>query len=743
MSTAGSDTTWRALALKLQQDAPLKKKAEKRARSDALDAIIERLKEAAVEPHEADKAVTLRALLTEAQLPFFDQLIAEAKKRHTAAAEEPKAEVARVWNPKEIFTPEEVAEIEDEAEAQLAATKSEEAPDDSPEEEETMAKPIREARAPQQEEQYEDEVEEGGEEQFEEYEEEPAPRQRRAAQVPRMQPIVVQVPQQRVAPARRGHSRVSSPNRPLLARTEKLRVYKRSTDGRRAYLADYATDEIGGMSMKRFLKEFVDPEYGDPSGRTQYEVCEVDPRTDEDRGPTSSVIIESMPQQTNDEFDRVRNAAALLQELRETTQPEVPEDGMLTAMKQKAAQEGNFNSMMMLMMMERLMQPRGGNSEEILLKILDRLDKRDGGGSPPRDSFGPPTTFGPGPGFGAMPPWMPPPPPPPREHGALDKVVEVAIAKLAEPPRSIADQLKDFTALQQLTGGGNAIDGLRAEIRQLAQAQAAPKSGLEDAVASFEKMKTIVTTLAPELGAGGGIGNVLKNLVTPELGKALGGVLAEGIQQETAKKKEAQGNAPPPPGTQTVTAQQVAQPAQPPPVPEGVKAAINGLKVAQTREVQVQRTVDVLQAMFLSQDPRYLTMLEPALAALQKEDPNPGRRVISLLLQGTRPELFTAEFVDAVITALIKRADAQVPAAFAATAGQWVLDFNGNVVPLSRTMAAEVKEEPKPEPKAEAQPEPKAEPAVEVVTFKAPDKAPEPAQALPVEEPPVAPRAAV
>lgn len=540
-------------------------------------------------------------------------------------------------------------------------------------------------------------------------EEEAPPRKRKKG--PPQQRIVVQLPPQRRAPVARAEPR-SAGVRGILPRTEKIRLYKRDELGKRQHIEDYSTEEIGNVPFETFIRNYVDPNFRNDTGVTEYIGYELDARTGREKMPPSVVTIESDVQEEQpDAFGQVRKAMGLITDLQQVAAPTTPPNNeMLRRAQSNAAEKGDLNSMMMLMMMERLMG--GGSSQgaqgELLLKVLDRLDKmeRRNAGPPMGGDFGGRNSeFGPPPGFGFPPPpmYMPPPPPmpPPQPVGysSLEKVVELAVAQMVKPPKSISEQVQDVVALRQLTGSGDEVSQLKQQLAML-QAQVAgggtkAASGIEDSLANFEKFTTIVKSVAPQVTGGDeGAGGFLKGLFTSEVGKVLGDVLAKAATTQAQAQQPAQ-----PQPTQQQAAPQQSQ--QQPQIPPAVLEAVKVFGVAQTTEVQVQRFVDVLFAMYASGNERYRRILTPALEGLNKAEESvdalslPRRTAMSLVME-MRPQLATPEFVDKAIAALAMRAGVEkLPDTLLRTNGKWTVDYAGNVLLLETVGAKAVEEESK------------------------------------------------
>lgn len=569
-----------------------------------------------------------------------------------------------------------------------------------------------EPEMPKQDDVQDEDVDEADEVLDEEDVDEVPPSRRRAPAAARVQPIMVAMPAQR-----QRRVPVAAPRPKVLPRSEKVRVYKRD-GGKRVYVNDYLTDDIGTQPLQVFLKEYVDPEMGDASGRTEYEVVEVDTQG-RDKGMASRVIIESAPSHTaNDPLEQLRSAAQLVQELKEGERENLHEQQELLTEAKKKALSGeavNMNQLMMLMMMEKMMGG-GQGKDDTLLKAAELLRQRGPNFQAPLSGFSGDTFNGPPP-FQQPPPWamMPPPPPPVPQSHATDKLIDLAIARLAQPPpepKGLADTLKELAVLREFMGGGatSEVTSLRAELAALRQKLDTPKEvgGIENALASFERLSTVVQSLAPKLNMGGLTG-ALQNILTPRLGEALGNMLASGIDpKQPAQPPQGQAQAALPAQTQptppSTPAPQPAAPTQqlneqPPAI---VIDAVKALQIAQTHEVQVQRTVDLLQALYNSGVKRFVDTLEPALKELMQARFDAPRRVVYFIVADVRKELATPLFTDAVLAALITRAGADVPEDFARNAGKWTFTRDGHtVIPSVEAVPAQAVPEVTPTANAE------------------------------------------
>lgn len=576
-----------------------------------------------------------------------------------------------------------------------------------------------------------------------EYEEEEAPAPRRPPRPPQQPRIVVQMPKAPPSQRIRGSTREErSSFRSKIPKTQVIAIYKRDEDGRRVHVNDYTSDEIGEMHMSAFIEEFVDPKHGnepDENGwaTTTYIVQERDVNTGNLKGPSAPITIrvnvgnEEQQGRANPLIQSLQTVREAKQVLQEFERPD-PRADMFRDAARTAGEKGDFSQMMMLAMMERLFSSRGGESstDKVLMAVLDELRANRGlppmgGGPPSMPPMPPPMMYPP------MPPMPPPQAPPPS---AIDKLMELSLAKLASPGPSLGDQMKDMMTFQQLIGASKnndaAIVGAINELKRSIESERGSKAGsLEDTVTAFEKVKTLVTTLAPEVG-GGGVGGFIKGLLTPDVAKAIAGVVGQG---QAAAGAPAAG-APPAngmtgvpgsgvPGAPPAVAAPAPAPAAPAPrdptkppnpMPPGITDALKGFRIAQTRPTQVERFIDLIMSMYMSQDPFFVSLLQPALDNLNQADKGveflkvPRLTGMKLLIDA-RPELATPEFVDAVLGAMATRAGASIPATLTATTGQWTLDYTGNVIMLEALGAKKVNETPAPTQPAQTETPPPPE----------------------------------
>lgn len=503
-----------------------------------------------------------------------------------------------------------------------------------------------------------------GEEEVEASEEdlqEEQPRRRRtpaSAQLPN-QPQVVFVQQPTTTPRQRGNYERAAPRsrqtpaQRVLPRNERVRVFKRGPGGKRLYVNDYTMDEIGNQSLHRFVKEYVDPDFGDPSGVTTYEVCEVD-ANDREKGVPYPITIESTPAQPPDEtITQARGALDLIRELRGMDEEKnAKSKETIDEAKKRAASTGDMSQLMMLMMMERMMGGSSSNGGGDVVKLLEQLLVKKPELHALSGSVPMPIT---------LPPPPAPPPPPENQLGPIVKtLLEAQLAPKAEVPKpTLTDQLKELAMLKELFGPRESpeVAALKTEVALLRDklSQPAQVGGIEGALANFEKLTGVVKTLAPQVNMGGLTG-ALQSILTPELGKALGGVIAQGIGgAQTAAQQQAKPSAQAQTQAQTQTQAQAQAQKNPP----EVERALAALKVAQTEGAQVDRMVELVTALY--EATQYRAQLEPALQALLASNTGPARALALEILQRARPEIANQPLADKVVAAIISKAGGTPP----------------------------------------------------------------------------------
>lgn len=434
----------------------------------------------------------------------------------------------------------------------------------------------------------------------------------------------------------------------LLPKNEKIRIFKRGLGGKKTYVQDYTVDEIGGGSLHKFLKEYVTPAFGDASGVTVYEVYEVGP-DDKERGQPSSITIEDEPMDAgNDPISHARSALSFIEEVREMEENRHGTSrDVLDEMKRKAANGGDMNNMMMLMMMERLMGGGSSNPEALALKLVERLQGAGGGVPLQPLPLGPPPT------------------------SSLDKMMEVLLAsalKPPPPPKTLMEQMTEMKLMREIFAPPPTSAVPPELIQLLARMNEKldkPRGGIEEALGTFDKLTGVVKQLAPQVNMGG-ITGALQSILTPELGKAVGGMLAGGIAKaqesvQSAAKGAPSTTAPRLPANATPVAPVTANPnPEPPPVPEAIQAAAKKLHEEKDETKARIALTDLLQAMYA--EPTIKPRLDEVLGAVLTGDYKPAKAALKdIVLSAQRPDLDNEMFIDRTIALLVTNAGGTPP----------------------------------------------------------------------------------
>lgn len=491
-----------------------------------------------------------------------------------------------------------------------------------------------------------DETLEDEEAPLDEVDTQPPSRRARPQRIQQPQVVYVQPP----PPPRAKTQRPQSPPRNSFFPSQDMvcRIYKRAAGGRRSLIGEYTKDDIGGMSLPAFVKEYIDPENNEPTGRTTYECIQVDSRSQE-VGRAYPVTIESAPQEQGP-LGQVREVFDLFQEMRAGEEEKAQQNNeLLGEMKKKAMSNNDFGPMMMLFMMERMMAPPK-RDEETMFRVLEKMGiGKDAHSSVPMAAMPMPMS---------MP--MPLPPPVPAPSSALDKLMEASIAAMLKPAPSFFEQLREMQAMQQLMHPPQPAlnPELTALLRLLAERQAQPKEvgAIDGMMLQFEKLNTMVKTLAPQMNMGGWAAPIQGILGNPEVQKALANVVG-GIGGPPVKGTQPQlvAQQPQQPAPIPLTVQQ--QPQNPKPTPEMLDAA-KKLAIAQTLEFRVAALQELLTAMYMS--PTYQPVIEPVLKeAMEKGNVLPAQQFIHMLLTEVNPSLATMELVNATLRSMAMQAGEQ------------------------------------------------------------------------------------
>lgn len=409
------------------------------------------------------------------------------------------------------------------------------------------------------------------------------------------------------------------------ATANRVRVYKRDRTGKRVYLEDFSLDDIGKQPMPKFLKEFVDPQFKDPSGITQYEVFKVG-ADEQDIGPGYEFRIESEPVGSPDDpMSKAREALDMVQQMSErmSNHGKKETDDMLSRVAEKRAESGSMSDMMALMMMREMAGGKRGGEEETLMRVLDKLRPNAPAAS--------------------MPPMMTPPAAVPSE---LAPVVAELIKTVTAPreqvkPPSLTEELQKLALLKDMfqpksDGTAEMLKALLDEIR----ASRTQPTGVAAIANSFKETMELVKTLAPAVNMGTS-GGWLKDVITPAVAQtfaaAFGNVASKIMSNAPGVNVQPQAsnaNAPPPPGP-----------------PAAAQPHIAALKVARTEPEQIAATTLVLQAYY--SDPAWQPQLEPVAQKLLAGDYEPTRRVIGDMLMAFRKDIASREMAEKIVQAIV------------------------------------------------------------------------------------------
>ncbi|TAL42402.1 MAG: hypothetical protein EPN91_08465 [Salinibacterium sp.] len=481
------------------------------------------------------------------------------------------------------------------------------------------------------------------EDEVDEQEEQPPSKRPRARQPP---PQVIVVPQ---APRQKAPRNLNAaPRNRFIKNSDMVRISKRIAGGKRSHIGDYTSEDIGpGISLQQFIKEYIDEENREP-GRTVYEVVPLNGNGDEIGRPQQYIIENQSFAETNpnDPVGQARSVLDLFADLKEQENEKQSQNSeMLKEAQKKAIAGGDMQGLFMFMMMNQMMdRPRGGIDEAaIIAKVLDRL-------GPQQQPM-------------MMPPPLPPvqmvPPAPAPLAGAMEQLVQASIASMLKPdapPPSPIQQLKDMmelqTLMQKMSGSGT---DMATVVKLLLEKQTPVKppevAGVDNMMLTFEKLTTMVKALAPQINQGGWAGPIQGIFSQPEVQKAIANILGGVTGQPGAVAPQLPPGAP---GAQTVNGQAAnangqvqPQPQQPQPQPTPqMRDAANAFRIAQTKEVRVERLMQLIQVMYLA---GYQPVIEPVLTAARDGNIVPAQRFLATLIADIDPSKVTVDLINAVL----------------------------------------------------------------------------------------------
>lgn len=433
---------------------------------------------------------------------------------------------------------------------------------------------------------------------------------------------------------------------------EKIRVYHRGVGGKREPVMEYTLADLGGASLETFIHDYVDPEFGDPGApENVYDIYEVGAGGD-DRGAPATITVRNREQQQanpNDPIAQTRNVLELLQDVRqmEDTRRESSQ-ALLDEFKKKAVGGNDMNSMMMLMMMERFMGGGNGasNPEALVMKVMEKLQ-----------------------GSGVQPAAAPlaPPPPPPVGSSTLEKVMELMAATALKPPpqpKTLVEQMAELKMLKEVFAPAPTSSippELVSILAKMSEKLDRPRGGVEEALSHFDKIRSMVKELAPQVNAGG-ITGAIQGILTPELARAVGNTFATAIDKAKEGAGAVKPPAPPlPANVQPVPPVQATPSPQPDAVPPEVIKAVEMFKATKDTTKARDTLIELLRAMY-EKMPQQAARLDPVLGEVLKSNFEPARKALKeILLSAQRPELDNPVFIDRTIAALISNFGGTAP----------------------------------------------------------------------------------
>jgi len=548
------------------------------------------------------------------------KVLADFKKAKSRLKQKDPFELAKALLAKAIGEAEEPeAEEPDESEV----------PTDEPKEEpEEKKMKTRQPRRPEEEEEEvsEDEVE------YEDEDEAPPSKRRRAA--PPTQFIAVPASAMRRPAGRVSGAPLASKQSRLVQPTRYVNIYKRQR-GKKVLIGMYSDEDIID-GLKAFILDNIHEEQCEPGpDPTTYLVYPCSSKGVDVGDPAVISLAALNMGDTSSPVSVIRDTVELVRDLRQEGAQEQNE--LLERAKEQQLERGDTTGLMHLMLMERMLGKQS-DPTEMALKLADKLVPK----SEPRPEP-----------FPNFPGYMPPAPPPPPAHGdVFEQMMKMMLMRALEPPKSLGDQLKEMMLLKEFMGGGaekqssSEVSALRLEVQQLAQAirsgtiNQPPPGSLEGAMNTFAKVKDVVTTLAPQINAGGLVENI-KAILSPDLMKAIGDTAAGAISKAQAGQTGA--------GPAKQLPAPAQQPPKPPPLPPEVVAAQAALRNAKGVEEATGAMLDYLQVLYFG---IANAELEPVMKELMAGKVDNGRRVVAALLVEVRKDLVSPAFCDEVLRRL-------------------------------------------------------------------------------------------
>lgn len=462
-------------------------------------------------------------------------------------------------------------------------------------------------------------------------------------------------PPPRRSTARRG--KAAAPRAPAISKelkgivpsSDRIHVYKRDSNGKMAYTADYSSQEVSGCgTIEAFLKKYAVPKWGygefhihvqknggplTPMGQ----VSIAEPR--EAAKPTEvSVIKELMEAQKRMENDANRESATAF-------------DGMAKMMETLSTMQqgssGNDMMPLMMMMMQQQQAARQPKSDPVIEVILRRLEDMERNASAPAP----------------MPPMpaLPPPPPPVDPMASMAPVLASIMESNAQMNRMMMeianrpaplvpqppqrDVLAEMAHMKNIFGsnddslGAKDIIGLLPIMKELIQPNSGGPPSLEEQIAEFRHMKEGLGELEREFrptstnegGFWDKAADILGGLIQ---NTDMGSKIAEGIS--------------PPPQPQVVTSRAIPAEAEAEPaktkfeMPEGFAGFAK--QINESEDVGHKIGAFVMGMQFLVKFETFRAPIMSIFTAIQKNEKNEALKMLDGFLSAfVENEVFTEE----------------------------------------------------------------------------------------------------
>lgn len=436
------------------------------------------------------------------------------------------------------------------------------------------------------------------------------------------------------------------------ARSKRVDVFRRDPNGHQSYIDQYDAVEVESAGgIYKFLRDYVNPDYSDPSGQTTYEVYEVINGKRNEQGIQFN--IESPPQENpNDQINQLRNLADFAKDL-SGRNVQGGHDALDLAKQRIAAAggQGGMSDIIMLFMLQQMADKKGDTADD-----LKKLAEMVGIVKPSQQGI----PIGPVPTAA-----MPLAPPPPDElKMVMAKLLEKKIDEKPPEPKGTVDFLKEIVAVRELFAPREdpAMKVLLEEIKELRKAQGTPQTTgtLTEAVKQVAGLKQTFQEVAPMFkldGFSGMIGGLISN---PQVATSFAQFLSAAAQKMTATPAQpvpAQAQQQDP-SRIPVHPQPMPQQTQPAPqqrrLPQAAEVSLRALQNAKEEKEQLGHVLQALKE--ITTDPAWADQVNPRIEAMMKGDVQPVRGMIAEVTHWARKDLVTNEFVDKVLKAMITEA---------------------------------------------------------------------------------------